>query len=845
MPAFMTVANATVRNKVTGFISALPTGRQLPPEAWQRRHRFIVALLLAHVAGVFVFAIVRGHPALHSAMEAAILMAFAAIAANDKFKPGVRSVSATVGLLTSSALLVHFSGGVIEMHFHFFVMVAVVSLYQHWTPFLVAIGYVVLQHGTVGILFPDGVYNHPAAQADPWTWAGIHGFFIAGESIACLVYWKMAEESTTAKAAAERMLAATQERFRQAFESSALGMLLTKVDGTVVEVNESFYEMLGYNEAEFRQLNWIDVIHPDDMEEITTLAIEILDGHSDSGSMLIRFRHLGGHDVWTQITFGLVNNADENERYFMAQANDVTEMVEAQKRQEVLEDQLRQAQKMEAVGHLTGGIAHDFNNLIGVISNFATFAMDGLDETSPAADDIKEVQAAAKRARELTRQLLTFSRKEMVKPVVLDLRDTVSDFQKILRSTLSEDIELETDVAADVWHTKVDPSHVEQVLMNLAVNARDAMPQGGKLSIAVRNVILDEEYAAIHPGLEPGEFVSVAVSDNGLGMTHEVQCQMFEPFFTTKDRASGTGLGMSTVYGIVKQAGGYITVYSELGLGTTVKVYLPRTTEAICPPTSVAEPVDRSGHEVVLVVEDEPRLLSVAKRILTNAGYDVITAASGPEALDLLDSSTVRPDLLITDIVMPKMSGRELSERTALPTVFMSGYDDSILNQQGSIDPNLPFVQKPFTRDDLLTAVRQGLDSRDVTMPSRVNAVSRPRRILVIDDELSMLEVLDLLIAHNQEGVEVSRAQDSMQALRLAREVHPSIIILDYMIPNTDVEQLAGMLREIVPDASILLFSGATIDKPEWADAFLMKSKINELGALVADLIKTHQPINA
>jgi PAS domain S-box-containing protein len=835
----MTTANTAVRKRATNFIEALPRGAQLPPEAWQRRHRFILALLAAHVIGVFVFAVLRGHPVLHSAWEAGIILVFASVAGNARFSPGIRSVAATVGLLTASALLVHFSGGVIEMHFHFFVMVAVVSLYQHWTPFLIAIGYVVLQHGTVGILFPDGVYNHPAAQADPWTWAGIHGLFIAGESIACLVYWKMAEESTIAKATAERMLAATQERFRHAFESSALGMLLTEVDGTVVEVNESFYEMLGYTESEFRSINWQDAIHADDFPTISELALQILDGKSESGSLLMRFVHKEGHDVWTQMTFGLVDN--EGTRYFMAQANDVTARIEAQKQQEVLEDQLRQAQKMEAVGHLTGGIAHDFNNLIGVISNFATFAMDELDADSLAADDIKEVQAAAKRAGELTRQLLTFSRKEMIKPVVVDLTQTVSEFHKILRSTLSESIEVETEVAADVWHTKVDPSQVEQVLMNLAVNARDAMSEGGRLNISVRNITLDEDYAAIHPGLDPGEFVSIAVSDNGLGMSHEVQAQIFEPFFTTKDRASGTGLGMSTVYGIVKQAGGYITVYSELGLGTTVKVYLPRTTEPVANATAVPEPVDRRGNELVLVVEDEPRLLSVAQRILSNAGYSVLTASSGPDALELLRTTAVKPDLLVTDIVMPHMSGRELSETCGLPTVFMSGYDDSILSQQGAVDPDLPFVQKPFTRDDLLKAVRQALDSQEVALPSSINEVARPQRVLVVDDEPTMLDVVDLLISHNQHGVQITRAQDSAQALRLAREVHPSIIVLDYLMPDTNAKELASMLREIVPDASILVFSAAVSEQPEWADAFLTKSRINELGPLVGQLIGSAQ----
>jgi PAS domain S-box-containing protein len=381
-----------------------------------------------------------------------------------------------------------------------------------------------------------------------------------------------------------------------------------------------------------------------------------------------------------------------------------------------LEQQLRQAQKMEAVGRLAGGIAHDFNNLLTAIFGYADLLAEDLPPGSPAQADVKEIRTAATRAAALTRQLLAFSRQQVLQPVVLNVNDVVRDLENMLQRVLGEDVELEAHCAVDLANTRADPGQLEQVIINLAVNARDAMPTGGKLTIETANVELDEHYAQTHRPVVPGRYVMVAVSDTGIGMDAATQARVFEPFFTTKEPGKGTGLGLSTAYGIIKQSGGYIWVYSEVGGGATFKIYLPRVDS---PAEVVAAPPELgtvAGTETVLLAEDDPLLLPLARDVLKKLGYSVLEARTAADAVAVAEAHTGVIHLLISDVVMPGESGLQLARRLLevrpnLRVLYMSGYSDEAVVRHGLLDPGTTFLQKPFTPATLARKVRELLDA--------------------------------------------------------------------------------------------------------------------------------------
>jgi PAS domain S-box-containing protein len=400
------------------------------------------------------------------------------------------------------------------------------------------------------------------------------------------------------------------------------------------------------------------------------------------------------------------------------QFRDITERKRAEEERGKLEQQLRSSQKMEAIGSLAGGVAHDFNNLISVILNYTEFAMESAQLGDQLKDDLLEVKTAAERAAVLTRQLLAFSRKQVLQPVLLDLNKIAVGVEKMLRRILGEDIELVLVLAPDLGMTLADPGQIEQVFMNLVVNARDAMPRGGKIIIKTTNVEIDDEHVARGLALKLGHYVEVAVADTGCGIDEPTKARLYEPFFTTKEKGKGTGLGLSTVYGIVKQSAGNISVDSEPGLGTTFKIYLPRelvTTQA----ATISAPVvlrRSTGTETILMVEDEEALRKVAKRTLEAAGYTVLTAANGDEALLICAQHVGDIPLLVTDVVMPRMSGRQLAERLLeiLPKIkvlYMSGYTDDAIVHHGVIDAGTHFLSKPFTAANLTQKVQETLDA--------------------------------------------------------------------------------------------------------------------------------------
>ena len=382
-----------------------------------------------------------------------------------------------------------------------------------------------------------------------------------------------------------------------------------------------------------------------------------------------------------------------------------------------LEEQFRQSQKMDAVGRLAGGIAHDFNNLLTVIRLNTEIIMEGFDPTDPRSEDVKQIRSAAERASSLTRQLLAFSRKQILQPRVLDLNSVVSSVEPMLQRLIGEDITISSSCAAR-GYIVADPGQLEQILVNLVVNARDAMPQGGTISIETGNVELDETYTSEHAPVIPGRYVMLAVGDNGIGMSRDIREHAFDPFFTTKEAGKGTGLGLATVYGIVKQSGGYVWIYSEQGLGTTLKLYFPEVSSATAFKAEEYKALPKEGargSETILLVEDEDAVRGLTSRILEKQGYRVIAAQHGKEAMDIATKEEGRIDLVLTDIVMPGMNGRGLVERLAgirprIKSLYMSGYTDDDIVRRGFVEPSKSFLQKPFTSEALLRTVRKVLD---------------------------------------------------------------------------------------------------------------------------------------
>ncbi|MBZ5543198.1 MAG: response regulator [Acidobacteriia bacterium] len=382
---------------------------------------------------------------------------------------------------------------------------------------------------------------------------------------------------------------------------------------------------------------------------------------------------------------------------------------------ERVEQQFLQAQKMEAIGRLAGGVAHDFNNLLTIISGYGALLMEQMAGHDPLRAHVEQIAVAADRAAMLTRQLLVFGRRQVLAPQVLDLNKVVANMDKMLRRLIGEDIDLATLQGPQLGRVKADPGQIEQVIMNLAVNARDAMPRGGKLTIETGNVELDDVYVREHVAVTPGPYIMLAVSDNGIGMDPQTLARIFEPFFTTKEVGKGTGLGLATVYGIVKQSGGNVWVYSEPGRGATFKIYLPRVEEALASVEPSRSPAAlTAGTETVLLVEDEDAVRSLIRNILESKGYRVLEARSGTAALSLCARHAEPLDLLVTDLVMPEMGGRELAERLgprypAMKVLYISGYTDGAISHHGTLAPDTAYLQKPFTPDVLARKVREVL----------------------------------------------------------------------------------------------------------------------------------------
>jgi PAS domain S-box-containing protein len=458
-----------------------------------------------------------------------------------------------------------------------------------------------------------------------------------------------------------------------------------------------------------------DTIHPDDREAVIAKVEEAMRSESD---FKIEYRVLldDGSIRWLAADGNIQPAGEGRPALLLGVGRDITEQKLADAEKEKLQTQLAQAQKMESVGRLAGGVAHDFNNMLSVIIGNAELALMNIPPESRLYPRLKAVDAAARRSADLTRQLLAFARKQTIIPRILNLNDTLSGMREMLRRLIGEDIELTWISGGELWFVRMDPGQVDQVLVNLCVNARDALTGVGTISIETGNRTFDEVYCAGHAGFVPGEYVLLAVSDNGSGMDEETQSHMFEPFFTTKGLGKGTGLGLATVYGIVKQNNGFINVYSEPGHGTTFKLYFPRykADRAEKAPSIEGEEALR-GVETVLVVEDEQAILDICKNILEELGYKPLTARTPGDAIGLFEEHKEEIHLLLTDVVLPEMNGLELSKRLTaikpgLKCMFMSGYTSDIIAHRGVLDKNVQFIQKPISVKDLAVGVRKALD---------------------------------------------------------------------------------------------------------------------------------------
>jgi two-component system, cell cycle sensor histidine kinase and response regulator CckA len=502
-----------------------------------------------------------------------------------------------------------------------------------------------------------------------------------------------------------RQIAEREELFHLIGESAADMIAVVDVQGRRLYNSPSYQRLLGYSAEELGSTSAFEQIHPDDRQKVADAAKEAQ--HSGSGRRVeYRFRHKDGHWLILESTASLAKRSTGEVAKLVIVNRDITE-----RRQ--LEATLSLSQQLEAIGRLSGGVAHDFNNLLGVIIGYSEALQQRMSPDDPNREAIDEIRNAGQRAASLTQQLLAFSRKQVLEPKVLDLNTIVVEVEKMLGRLIGEDISLKLVLSSDLAKVKADRSQIEQVLLNLAVNARDAMPQGGKLVIETTDVTLDEKAARRRSYLVPGRYVLLKVTDTGCGMDAALQARIFEPFFTTKGKGKGTGLGLATVYGVIKQSGGYILLESEVGKGSMFEIYLPRVDEALEVPSESKRLVKLDqDHRTILLVEDERSLRKLTLSTLRDIGYTVYEAQDAREALDLAKRTETAIDLLLTDVVMPGMSGRALADtlsplRPGMRVLYMSGYTDGEIAPHGVLEAGTSILRKPFTRDQLMRQVEE------------------------------------------------------------------------------------------------------------------------------------------
>ena len=517
-----------------------------------------------------------------------------------------------------------------------------------------------------------------------------------------------------------------EERLREANDimnrSPAVAFLWKNEEGWPVEfVSDNVREVFGYTAEEFLngQVSYAEVIHPGDIDRVRQEVMRYSreDGRTEFMHEPYRIIDREGKVKWLEDRTAIRRDGQGRITHYQGIVLDITQRKRTEEEMASLGEQLRHAQKMEAVGRLAGGIAHDFNNVLTVMKGSCQLSLLDLQEEDPLYGNLKEIERCVDRAARLTQQLLAFSRKQILVLRVVDVNAVIEDLRKILQRILGEDVELVTYLEEGIGRVKADLGQMEQMIINLAINARDAMPRGGKLTIETAAVELDEAYARSHIAVTPGSYVMLSISDTGVGMTPEVKERIFEPFFTTKEAGKGTGLGLSTVYGIVKQSGGNIWVYTEVGRGTTFKIYLPRVDEPLDERKEESVKEVPQGSETIVVVEDEEIVRKLAARLLRKQGYQVLEAPDGGRAFMLCEAYGDRIDLILSDVVMPGMSGRQLVERLQkihpeAKALYMSGYTNNVIVHHGVLEKGIDFIQKPFTLESLARKVREVIDKK-------------------------------------------------------------------------------------------------------------------------------------
>ena len=612
-------------------------------------------------------------------------------------------------------------------------------------------------------------------------------------------------EALEGAANAEAAVARSEQRFRKLVEYSSDVVTLLDAAGRIVYSSQSLKPTLGYGAGELTGHSVFSLVHPDDRPTAEALFRDILQQNAPVARASLRVRHKDGS--WRDLEVVAGNHlADPVVEAVVVNYHDVTERKRAEAALHELEEQHRQVQKMEAVGRLASGVAHDFNNLLTVITSYAQLLLEDFPPDDPRRGDLAEIQKAAADAAGLTRQLLAFSRQQVIEPKLVTLDEVVANAQKMLKRLIGEDITLVTMPSEAPATVRIDPGQLEQVIMNLAVNARDAMPTGGRITIETVTVELDETYAQSHWPATPGRFAKLVVSDTGVGMDEQTRERIFEPFFTTKEVGKGTGLGLATVYGIVKQSGGFIEVDSEPGQGSTFSIFIPVVDEPAGRLTTPMLSTEASrGTETVLLAEDAPGVRAAARQILERYGYSVLEAPSAQAALDVAARHAGLIHLLLTDVVMPEMSGRRLADRFSglrpdARVLYMSGYTDDAVVRHGVQDESMAFLQKPFTPQTLARKVRQVLDGEG-TPPLK----STPRILLIDDDAAIRMSTRRML---ESAGYEVFEAGDGEAGIRLLRVELVHLVLTDIYMPGEDGFATIRRLRREWPGVKIITMSG-------------------------------------
>jgi PAS domain S-box-containing protein len=580
------------------------------------------------------------------------------------------------------------------------------------------------------------------------------------------------------------------------------------LSGRFTYVSHGVERTFGWTPEECMDLNYRDFVGPEETVKIGLLLKEELERAAapQCDRNLVRtfeceLLRKDGTTFWAEVNASFTWSEDGTPIGCTGVTRDITERKHAETEREKLRLQLAHAQKMESIGRLAGGIAHDFNNLLTVINGYANLGLAGLRTSDPLRDQMKEIRKAGERAAGLTRQLLAFSRKQFLQPHVLSLNSVVGDMQSFLRRLVGEDVEIRFSPAPENPTVQADPHQLEQVIMNLVVNSKDAMPGGGRLLIETSLVERDESYARLHPEVRPGRYALLAVSDTGAGMDEATRQRIFEPFFTTKEAGKGTGLGLSMVQGIVAQSGGHINVYSEPGRGTTFKIYLPALAEETTDVEKLAVVAELLGNETILVVEDQEEVRRFAAAALKAYGYRVIEAPDAGAAVLICEQESAWIHLVLTDVVMPHMNGRELVGRLAkvrpgIKTLFMSGYTGNAILHHGVLGEGLDFIEKPFTPEELAGKIRTVL-----------GPPAPAARILVADDEAGVRGFLRAVL--EQGGYEVIEAANGKQALQKFRAGQLDLVITDLVMPEEEGLATVQALRREAPGVGLIAISGA------------------------------------